>query len=93
MNRGGGEDEPSCFDDACVPARVASDAQLRAARLDMRALWMLSFIDGRSLLGDVLARAGLPVDQARQGVSDLVLQGIVALRASAREGAWSSRKT
>ncbi len=77
--------EPSCFDDACIPARVANDAQLRAARLDMRALWMLSFIDGRSLLGDVLARAGLPLDEAREGVSDLVLRGVVALRVSGRE--------
>jgi hypothetical protein len=54
---------------------------------------MLSFIDGRSLLRDVIARAGLPVDQAREGVSDLVLRGIVALRASAREDAWSTRRT
>ena len=85
--------EPSCFDDACVPARVATDAQLRAAKLDMRALWMLSFIDGRSLLGDVLARAGLPLEEAREGVSDLVLRGVVALRVSARADALNSRAT
>jgi hypothetical protein len=82
--------ELSCFDDACIPARVANDAQLRAARLDMRALWMLSFIDGRSLLGDVLARAGLPLEEAREGVSDLVLRGVVALRVSGREDALNS---
>jgi hypothetical protein len=76
-----------------VPARVASDAELRAARLDVRALWMLSFIDGNTLLGDVLARAGLPIDEAREGVNDLVLRGIVALRVSGREDAWSTRST
>jgi hypothetical protein len=72
---------------------VATDAQIRAARLDMRALWMLSFIDGRSLLGDVLARAGLPLEEAREGVSDLVLRGVVALRVSGREDALNSRVT
>jgi hypothetical protein len=30
-------------------------------------------------LGDVLAMAGLPVEEARQGVTDLVVHGIVVL--------------
>jgi hypothetical protein len=68
----------SHLDDWCVPARIA-DANVRAARLDLRAQWMLSFIDGRLSLGDVLAMAGLPVEEARQGVSDLVVHGIVVL--------------
>ena len=72
--------EPSNFDEACVPARIASEAQIRAAKLDVRALWILSYIDGTSLLGDVFARAGLPLAEARDGVSELVLRGIVALR-------------
>jgi hypothetical protein len=93
MKRGRRASEPSCFDNACVPARIASDEQVRAARLDLRALWMLSFIDGRLLLGDVLASAGLPLDEAREGVSDLVMRGIVALRVSGREDAWSPRTT
>ena len=85
--------EPTCFDEACVPARIASEAQIRAARLDVRALWILSYIDGTSLLGDVFARAGLPVEDARDGVSDLVRRGIVALRPSDSEAAWSHRVT
>jgi hypothetical protein len=84
---------PSCFDDACVPGRIASDAQIRAARLDVRALWILSYIDGTSLLGDVLARAGLPMAEARDTVSDLVQRGIVALRPSQAEGEWNHRST
>ncbi len=85
--------EPSCLDEACVPARVASDAQIRAARLDVRALWILSYIDGTSRLGDVFARAGLPLEEARDSVSDLVRRGIVALRPSGSEGVWSHRAT
>jgi hypothetical protein len=81
------------LDEACVPSRIASDAQIRAARLDVRALWMLSFIDGTSVLGDVFARAGLPVEEARDAVSDLVRRGIVALEPSDPEGAWSLRTT
>jgi hypothetical protein len=73
-----GARKSSRLDDWCVPARIA-DANVRAAHLDMRAQWMLSFIDGRLCLGDVLAMAGLPVEEARQGVSDLVIHGIVVL--------------
>jgi hypothetical protein len=76
-----------------VPARIASDAQIRAARLDVRALWILSYIDGASLLGDVLARAGLPAEEARESVGDLVRRGIVALRPSQPEGEWNHRGT
>jgi hypothetical protein len=76
-NRAG---EPAHFDEACVPTRLASEAEIRAAKLDVRALWILSYIDGTSLLGDVLARAGLPLAEARDGVNDLVRRGIVALR-------------
>jgi hypothetical protein len=72
--------EPSHFDEGCVPARIASEAQIRAAKLDVRALWILSYIDGTSLLGDVFARAGLPLAEARDGVNDLVRRGIVSLR-------------
>jgi hypothetical protein len=80
----------SCLDDECVLARVAADEDVRAARLDLRAQWMLSFIDGRLSLGDVLARAGLPFDQAREGVSDLVVHGIVALNTAADgKDAWT----
>jgi len=82
--------QPSCLDDGCVPARIAADEDVRAARLDVRAQWMLSFIDGRLSLGDVLARAGLPFDQAREGVSDLVVHGIVALNAATdRKDVWT----
>jgi hypothetical protein len=84
---------PSCFDEACVPARIASDDEVRAARLDVRALWILSYIDGTSLLGEVLARAGLPAEEARDSVSDLVQRGIVALRPSQPEGEWNRRAT
>ncbi len=72
--------EPSAFDEACILARIASEAEIRAAKLDVRALWILSYIDGTSLLGDVLARAGLPLAEARDGVNDLVRRGIVAFR-------------
>jgi hypothetical protein len=52
---------------------------------------MLAFIDGQSTLGRVLASGGLPIDDAREAIADLVLQGIVLLRASARGKAWISR--
>jgi hypothetical protein len=80
------------MDEGCIPWRVASDAQVRAARLDVRALWLLSYIDGRLMLGEVFERAGLPIEEAREGISDLVRRGIVALR-QGREGAWSLRST
>lgn len=78
------------LDDGCVPARIAADEDIRAARLDLRAQWMLAFIDGRLSLGDVLARAGLPFDEARAGVSDLIVHGIIALQAAPeeRKDAW-----
>jgi hypothetical protein len=82
---------PSGFDEAWVPARIASDAQIRAAHLDVRALWILSYIDGTSLLGDVLARAGLPAEEARESVGDLLERGIVTLRPSLPEGEWNQR--
>jgi hypothetical protein len=85
--------EPSSFDEACVPSRIASDAEVREAKLDVRALWILSYIDGTTLLGDVLARAGLPLAEARDGVNDLVRRGIVALQPSESEGVWSQRAT
>jgi hypothetical protein len=81
------------LDEGCVPWRIASDAQVRAARLDVRALWLLSYIDGHLMLGEVFERAGLPIEAAREGVHDLVRRGIVALRSSEREGAWSLRST
>jgi len=80
MKRSSPIGEPAHFDEACVPARIASDAEVRAAKLDVRALWILSYIDGSSLLGDVIARAGLPLAEARDGVNELVRRGIVALR-------------
>ena len=70
------------LDDGCIPSRIGDDEDVRAARLDLRAQWMLSFIDGRLSLGDVLARAGLPFDEARAGVSDLVACHIVTLHAA-----------
>jgi hypothetical protein len=93
MKRPDSVGEPSSFDEACIPARIASEAQIRAAKLDVRALWILSYIDGTSLLGEVLARAGLPLAEARDGVNDLVRRGIVALQPSASEGVWSQRAT
>jgi hypothetical protein len=85
--------EPSVLDEGCVPSRIASDAQVRAARLDIRALWLLSYIDGRSMLCEIFERAGLPIEEARDAVGDLVRRGIVALQPLKREGAWSLRTT
>jgi hypothetical protein len=59
--------------------------------LDARARWMLAFIDGETTLGGVLASGGLPIDDAREAVAELVLKGIVVLRASSRGKAWISR--
>jgi aminopeptidase-like protein len=84
---------PSLIEDRCILSRVASDRQIREARLDMRAWWMLSFIDGKSQLRDVLERAGLPLSEAREAVHELMQQGIVAMRALGREDAWSLRTT
>jgi hypothetical protein len=79
----------SSFDDACVPVRIATAEQVHAARLDVRARWMLGFVDGRTLLGTICSTAGLPVAEAREGVGDLVLHGIVELRATTRGPAWT----
>jgi hypothetical protein len=81
------------LDEGCVPWRIASDAEVRAARLDVRALWLLSYIDGQLMLCEVFERAGLPIEAARDGVSELVRRGIVGLRPPEREGAWSLRST
>jgi len=84
--------QPSSFDDRCVPVRVADDEQIRASRLDARARWMLSFVDGRSVLGHVISISGLPLEDAREGVSELVLRGLVVLdtvRVTGGESAWS----
>jgi hypothetical protein len=78
----------SAFDDRCVPVRVADGEQVHAARLDARARWMLSFIDGRSVLGHVLSISGLPLEDAREGVSELVVRGLVVLDAVGGS-AWS----
>ena len=79
------------FDEGCIPVVVASAAEIRSMVLDARARWMLAFIDGETTLGLVLASGGLPIDDAREAVADLVLQGIVVLRASSRGKAWISR--
>jgi hypothetical protein len=76
------------FEEVCVPVRVASDDQVHAARLDARAQWMLSFIDGRSVLGHVLSISGLPLDEAREGVGELVVRGLVVLDTGGSES-WS----
>jgi len=78
----------SSFDDRCVPVRIATDAEVLASRLDARARWMLSFIDGRSVLGHVISTSGLPLEDARDGVAELVLQGLVVLD-TAGGNAWS----
>ncbi len=79
------------FDEGCVPIVVATTVEIRSSVLDARARWMLAFIDGETTLGRVLACAGLPIDDAREAVAELVLQGIVVLRASSRGKAWISR--
>ncbi len=72
--------EALSFDRASVPAVVATRARVRSAVLDARARWMLPFIDGQTRLGDVLERSGLPPEDARYAVGELVRTGIVALR-------------
>jgi hypothetical protein len=79
------------FDDTAIPVVVASVVEIRSTVLDARARWMLAFIDGETTLGRVLASGGLPIDDAREAVAELVLQGIVVLRASSRGKAWISR--
>jgi hypothetical protein len=79
------------FDEGCVPVVVATKAQIRSTLLDARARWMLAFIDGETTLGRVLASGGLPIDDAREAMAELVLEGIVLLRASSRGKAWISR--
>jgi hypothetical protein len=79
------------FDEGCIPVVVATRAEIRSTVLDARARWMLAFIDGQMTLGRVLASGGLPIDDAREAIAELVLQGIVVLRASSRGKAWISR--
>ena len=49
---------------------------------------MLSFIDGHSVLGHVISTAGLPLEDAREGVGELVSRGLVVLD-TAGGSAWS----
>jgi hypothetical protein len=79
------------FDEGCIPVVVASKAEIRAKPLDARAAWMVAFIDGEATLGRVLASGGLPIDDARDAIAELVLLGIVVLRASSRGKVWISR--
>lgn len=76
--------------DECVPVCVADEVTVRLAPIDARARWMLAFIDGRSALSTVLASAGLPIEDAREAVSELVLRGIVRLGAFSRGDGWST---
>jgi hypothetical protein len=69
----------NAIDLAFVPS-VVTRSRVREASLDVRALWMIPFIDGESPLADVMARSGLPVDEAREALGELVTRGIVALR-------------
>lgn len=84
-------DLESSFDDRCVPVRVATADEVHAARLDARARWMLSFIDGRSVLGHVISISGLPLEDAREGVGELVLRGLVVLDTGGGN-AWSKAR-
>ena len=79
------------LDEASVPVVVATRSEIRSTVLDARARWMLAFIDGQNSLGRVLASGGLPIDDAREAIAELVLQGIVTLRASSRGEAWIRR--
>jgi hypothetical protein len=78
----------SSFDQECVPMRVADDDRVHAARLDARAKWMLGFVDGRTVLSHVISTCGLPADEAREGVLDLVERGLVIVRPEGG-GAWT----
>jgi hypothetical protein len=79
------------FDEGSVPVVVATTAVIRSTVLDARARWMLAFIDGETTLGRVLPSGGLPIDDAREAISELVLRGIVVLRASSRGKPWIRR--
>jgi|HubBroStandDraft_5_1064220.scaffolds.fasta_scaffold935086_2 hypothetical protein len=53
---------------------------------------MLSFIDGRSVLGHVISTSGLPLEDAREGVGELVLRGLVVMDTQGGNG-WSKGRT
>jgi len=62
------------------------------ARLDARARWMLSFIDGRSVLGHVISTSGLPLEDAREASPKRVLRGRVVMDTQGGNG-WSKGRT
>jgi hypothetical protein len=63
-----------------IPALVAGADHLRAARLDGRAGFILSLIDGGTTVESLLDLSGMPADETLGILEDLSLHGIVELR-------------
>jgi hypothetical protein len=63
-----------------IPALVAGAGHLRAARLDGRAGFILSLIDGATTVESLLDLSGMPIDETLGILEDLSLHGIVELR-------------
>ena len=63
-----------------IPALVAGADHLRAARLDGRAGFILSLIDGATTVESLLDLSGMPIDETLGILEDLSLHGIVKLR-------------
>jgi len=53
---------------------------------------MLSFIDGRSVLGHVISTSGLPLEDAREASPKRVLRGRVVMDTQGGNG-WSKGRT
>jgi len=63
-----------------IPALIAGADHLRAARLDARAGFVLSLVDGVTTVESLLDLSGMPADETLGILEDLSLHGIVEMR-------------
>ena len=70
----------SFFERSYVPVMAAGPRDLRDATLDMRARWLVPFIDGESPLPRVLESSALPAADALHAICVLLEQKLVVLR-------------
>jgi hypothetical protein len=64
---------------AAVPRMVKDRKDLRDPELDMRARWLVPFIDGMARLGAVLEASALPTTDGVHALCVLLTRGIVSL--------------
>ena len=73
-----------------TPVVIVSAEALRAARLDSRAGFLLSLIDGKTTVESLLDLSGMPEHDTIALLDDLRLREIVAVRGGALSAPWVS---